>query len=116
MIFSLLFYAAAQPWTIVLGGDIMLNGVSPTKSPFAAVKAIFKGADTAFANLEVPMTAIGKPTSHKTAAELRARTQFILRANPAHMKWVKAAGIKAVSLGNNHALDYGPLAHRRGNG
>jgi poly-gamma-glutamate synthesis protein (capsule biosynthesis protein) len=88
----------------------MLNGVSARRSPFAAVKPAFHQANAVFANLEVPMTSIGRPTSRKTPSELRARAQFVLRANPAQMHWVKDAGIVAVSLGNNHAMDYGPTA------
>lgn len=87
----------------------MLNGVSPKHSPFAGCERIFQ-ADATLANLEVPLTDIGSPTSHKSAAELRARSQFVLRADPRQAKWIAAAGIEMVSLGNNHAMDYGPKA------
>jgi len=110
LILAPLLILAAGQWSIVLCGDIMLNGVSPKTSPFSGIAARLRRADLVFANLEVPMTAIGSPTRHKTAAELKARTQFVLRANPAQMRWLKPAGITAVSLGNNHALDYGPAA------
>lgn len=102
--------AVAAKWTLVLGGDIMLNGVNPSKSPFAGIAGVLKRGDAVLANLEVPMTAAGTPTRRKTPAELKARKQFVLRANPGHLRWVKAARITAVSLGNNHAMDYGPIA------
>ncbi|MHB8637358.1 MAG: CapA family protein [Fimbriimonadaceae bacterium] len=102
--------AVESPWSIVLCGDIMLNGVPPTKSPFADIAPSLHRADLTFANLEVPLTGIGVRTRRKSSAELKARTQFILRANPAHMRWLRPAGISAVSLGNNHAMDYGPDA------
>ena len=101
---------AVAPWTIVLTGDIMLNRVASAKSPFSGISKYLRQADLVFANLEVPMTAVGTPTLRKTPAELKARTQFVLRANPHHMRWLNPAGIAAVSLGNNHAMDYGPVA------
>ena len=59
------------------------------------------------ANLEVPLTTNKYPTTRKTVAELKARTQFILKANPQHAQWIKLAGIDMVTLANNHAMDYG---------
>ncbi|HLK14882.1 MAG TPA: CapA family protein [Fimbriimonadaceae bacterium] len=109
MIVAPLLVVAAQ-WRLVLCGDIMLNGVSPKSSPFAGIAPQLKKADLVFANLEVPMTTTGSPTKRKSPAELKARKQFVLRANSGHLRWLKPAGIAAVSLANNHALDYGPAA------
>lgn len=99
--------AAAATWSFVIGGDVMLNGISAKRNPLGAVAKIFRTADLAYANLEVPLTNAGTPTTRKTAPELRAKQQFILRADPAHIRNLGACGLDFVSLGNNHAMDYG---------
>lgn len=99
---------ASQTWTMVVGGDIMLNGVRPSPNTFAGIKPWTTKADIAVANLEIPLTDSRTATVRKTAAELRARQQYILKADPGHAKWIADAGFDVVSLGNNHALDYGP--------
>lgn len=94
-------------WTLVLGGDIMLNGISPKTKPFEKVTEVFREADVAIANLEIPLTRSKTLTSRKSATEIKARTQFVLRADPKHIEGLKEAGFDVVSLGNNHAMDYG---------
>lgn len=96
------------PYTLVVGGDLMMNGIAPGSGPLAGVASAFRSADFALANLEVPLTNATTPTATKTAKELKARTQFVLKADPRHIISLKKAGIDAVSLANNHALDYGP--------
>ena len=85
----------------------MLNGIKPGTGPLAGVAPTFRAADFALANLEVPLTSAKVPTPRKSAAELRARTQFVLKADPRHIADLKSAGFDAVSLANNHAMDYG---------
>lgn len=97
---------ALSTHTLVVGGDIMLNGVRVGSGPLTGVARAFRAADFAFANLEVPLTSARTPTPRKTAAELRARTQFVLKADPRHGPALRNAGLKAVSLANNHAMDY----------
>ena len=113
---SSLALLAARSYTLVVGGDIMLNGIKAGTGPLASVASIFRRADFALANLEVPLTDSKTPTTRKTAAELRARSQFILKADPRHIKALQGCGFDAVSLANNHAMDYGPkgLAQMRG--
>lgn len=96
----------AQEWTFVAGGDIMLNQVRPSPKVFEGITPIVEAADLAYANLEIPMTDQKAATTRKTAAEVRARTQYILKADPKHGPHLDAAGFDVVSLGNNHALDY----------
>ena len=96
-----------RPYTLVVGGDIMLNGIRAGSNPLAGVAKTFREADFAMANLEIPLTDAQTPTTRKTAAELRARTQFVLKADPRHATDLKKTGFDAVSLGNNHAMDYG---------
>jgi Bacterial capsule synthesis protein PGA_cap len=92
-------------WNLFCGGDIMLNGVSPSVSVFKGIsvptEAIF------YANLEIPLTNTSERTKRKTAADIAARNQYVLKAAPEHIKNLVSAGIDVVSLGNNHTMDGG---------
>ena len=83
----------------------MLNGVAPTGQAFKGIsippEAIF------YANLEIPLTNVAERTPHKSAADVAAKKQFILKADPRHIRDLVSAGIDVVSLGNNHAMDGG---------
>lgn len=96
----------AKGTTLVLGGDIMLNQLSVKAQPIAALAPLFRTGNVALANLEIPLTDKKVGTSGKSSAELKARSQFILKADPRFAPQIKAAGIQMVSLGNNHAMDY----------
>ncbi len=96
-------------WTLTLGGDVMLNGLQPRSEPLRGVAAFFRRSDLAIVNLEVPLTSATTRTTLKSAADIRRRAQFVLKADPRHLAALAAAGIDAVSIGNNHALDYGKL-------
>lgn len=116
MLLALTLAMAAPTWTLVLGGDIMLNGISPKSDPFKGISRVLQDADLAIANLEIPLTAATRPTSRKSKEELKAKSQFILKADPRHGAWLKASGLDLVSLGNNHMSDYGGkgIAESRG--
>lgn len=101
-----LLIAAAQ-WTMACGGDIMLNGIAPARDALADVAPIFKEANIAYANLEIPLTTATTATKRKTPDEVRRRQQFILKANVGHIATIKKCGFDFVSLGNNHGMDYG---------
>lgn len=114
MLAALVATVAASPsWTLVLTGDAMLNGIPPSRKPFAPIASILRGADLTLVNLEIPLTNQGQRTPRKTPAELARRTQFILRADPGHAPHLREVGIDLVSLGNNHAMDYGPAGLRQ---
>lgn len=93
-------------WTLVCGGDIMLNGIGPAKNPFAGIAETVRSADIAYANLEIPLTNVSTRTPRKTPEQVARKSQFILRADPGHGKWLRSTGFDVVSLGNNHAMDY----------
>lgn len=93
---------------VVLAGDAMLTGIPPGPHVFKGVANVFRAADATAANLEGPLTDCGTPYGRKTAAELKRRDQFVLKASPAHAAELAAAGIGLVSLANNHTMDYGP--------
>lgn len=109
MLLSALATLAAAPvtWTLVAGGDIMFYGISPKTESLKAVAPVFRGADVAYANLEIPLTTSKKATSFKTAKEVKARTQFILKADPKHLPHLTSCGFDLLSLANNHGMDFG---------
>lgn len=99
--------------TIGMVGDIMpagsvgriLDGGVPTQ--LQGVGRLLSSADIALANLEAPVTTARAATSLKTPAELRARREFVFKADPQPaLTLLKTLGIDAVSLANNHILDY----------
>lgn len=94
-------------WTLAAGGDIMLNGIPATTQAFAGIQSAFQAADVAYANLEIPLTDKRTPTRFKTSAEVKARSQFILKADPRHIDQLAEAGFDLLSLANNHGMDYG---------
>lgn len=63
----------------------------------STVPALLADADLAMVNLETALTDGGRPES-KT---------YTFRANPSVVKVLAAAGVDAVTMANNHALDYG---------
>src|SRR5262249_3761663 len=87
---------------IVMTGDLMMltpGSVDQYQNDagFQAVRDLLHGV-TAAANLEVPLSCRGEPVP-KT---------FNLRAPPAVIGDLAALGITAVTLANNHVMDYGP--------
>lgn len=96
----------ARLHTVVLGGDIMLNGIGIRQQALTGAAPVLRTADVAIANLEIPLTDAKAATSRKSAAELKARKQFVLKADPRHGASIAKAGIDVVSLGNNHCMDF----------
>lgn len=66
--------------------------------PFSATSPILKKADLAIANLEAPLTRRGNEYAGK---------QFRFRAEPPVAAALQRAGVSAVTLANNHMLDFG---------
>jgi poly-gamma-glutamate capsule biosynthesis protein CapA/YwtB (metallophosphatase superfamily) len=101
-----LLLTSGRTQSIVLCGDIMLNGIPVSVKPLEKITPILKPAGAALANLEIPLTNATNQTPNKSAAEVQARNQFILKADPGHAPGIAATGIDLVSLGNNHCMDY----------
>lgn len=97
----------SSAWTLVAGGDIMLNGISAKSRPLAGIEKVLATGTITYANLEIPLTTAKGATKRKSAADIKAKRQFVLKADPAHLSALTGAGIDVVSLGNNHAMDYG---------
>ena len=96
--------ARAAQLTIAAAGDVCFTGAryftypySATSYPFSSSYRIFQRADFAFVNLECALT------TRTTAMPKR----FTFKGRPAFAASLANAGIDAVSLGNNHAADFG---------
>ncbi len=91
--------------SVALVGDIMLR--TALGELLAGRAAGFRGAlerlgaaDRAVGNLEMPLSRRGS----------RVLKHANLRADPERIEDVRAMGFKAVTLANNHLMDYGPRA------
>jgi poly-gamma-glutamate capsule biosynthesis protein CapA/YwtB (metallophosphatase superfamily) len=104
--------AAADPpqeeITIAAVGDLMLGGrTGPFLEqfgpdyPFLGVMPVLRQADVVAGNLESSISTRGAAVENK---------KFTLRAAPIAAQALKSAGIRVVSLANNHSMDFGPLA------
>jgi poly-gamma-glutamate synthesis protein (capsule biosynthesis protein) len=97
--------------TIALGGDTMLGrmvGAAIEERPPASVwdpalVAVFGEADAAIVNLECCISSRGEPWPDPAKP-------FFFRAPPRAIEALTTVGVRAVWLGNNHALDYGSVA------
>lgn len=100
-----------EPLTIAAVGDIMLGSTFPneTRMPpddgadlLKEAQPILSAADIAFGNLEGPMLEGGVSEKCGTRANC-----FAFRVPTRYGKYLKAAGFDVLSLGNNHAGDFG---------
>ena len=89
-----------QPWTLLAGGDVLLDLTEPEGiDPFANVEPNLASADVAIVNLEMAITERGEPYDK----------EFVFRAPGSAALTRAGAGIDVVSLANNHVLDFGPV-------
>jgi poly-gamma-glutamate synthesis protein (capsule biosynthesis protein) len=68
--------------------------------PFAAVRHLLADADITIGNMEGTYSERG----------VAANKKYTFRTPPRHAQGLAEAGIDIVSLGNNHAMDFGPIA------
>ncbi len=85
----------------------MLYRINPKTNWPGEIAETFRRADVAYANLEIPLTTASKATPYKSAADVKAGNQFILKADPGHITHLKNMGFDLLSLANNHGMDYG---------
>ncbi len=96
--------AGAPPGTITLafGGDVNFDGplAALVERPdgLADLRQVLGGADLAIVNLETAITDRGSPEAKI----------YHFRTTPQALVTVQRAGVDAVSMANNHAVDYGP--------
>jgi len=94
--------------TIAAVGDIMLgHRAEPYLTregpgyPFVSVLPVLQQAHLVIGNLESPISPRGTAVENK---------KFTLRVAPVAVAALKAAGMRVVTLANNHMMDFGPLA------
>ena len=81
-------------------------------APFAHIKPILRESDAVVGNLECSLSTHGSPTAAKKPSAVRAGKEWLLRGAPEAALGLKDAGFAALSVANNHTMDYGPLALR----
>jgi poly-gamma-glutamate capsule biosynthesis protein CapA/YwtB (metallophosphatase superfamily) len=88
-------------------GDVMMARevgrhylAAPADFAMTEIRAVLGGADLVLANLENPVAIGGRPDPAQDP-------HVTFRAAPATLDVLKTIGVNVVSLGNNHALDYG---------
>ncbi len=110
--------AAAPGGVRVLAvGDLMLGtnlrdviARKGPEAPFRPFRKLLSGADLTLGNLETPLSGRGTPTAGKSASSVRRKLNYLFRAPVVAARGLRWAGFDAVSLANNHAMDYGPVA------
>lgn len=92
---------------LALAGDVMLGRLVnralrrlPPEDLWGDALPLLRGADAAICNLECVLSDGGE----------RARKEFTFRSDAKNVAVLRVAGIDAVSLANNHVLDYGTEA------
>ena len=95
--------------SVVSVGDILLGNASSTQLAnqgydwsFEHVQPLLGSADLVIGNLAAPVT-----TSTKKQAREKGEKDYAYKLSHASAAALKRAGFHAVSLGNNHILDYG---------
>jgi poly-gamma-glutamate capsule biosynthesis protein CapA/YwtB (metallophosphatase superfamily) len=88
--------------TLTFGGDVHFQGrvaglLANPGTTFGPVAPLLSAGDLAFVNLETPITDRGRPEPKR----------YLFRAGAQAGPALHAAGVDAVSLANNHSLDYG---------
>lgn len=93
------------PVTLAFAGDVHFEGTLKAKLArdrsglLAPVAPLLRAADVAMVNLETAVTLRGTP----------AAKEYNFRASPAAFTALRAAGVDAVSMANNHGLDFGQV-------
>ncbi|MGZ3336829.1 MAG: CapA family protein [Isosphaeraceae bacterium] len=94
---------------LLLAGDVMLGRLVnqalrswPPESPWGDTLSLFRQADWKFCNLECVISDHAPPRLPDKA--------FHFRTDRKNVAVLQAAGIDAVSIANNHCLDFGPDA------
>ncbi len=94
--------------TFAFAGDVMLERrllpfLEAGIDPFADVAPALRGATVAFVNLE---------TTVSTNGDVIRGKPYVFMSKPGTLILVTNAGIDAVSMANNHSMDYGDVALR----
>jgi poly-gamma-glutamate capsule biosynthesis protein CapA/YwtB (metallophosphatase superfamily) len=91
--------------TVALGGDVALAG-DPQPALLSALHPYLRGTVLAMANLEGTLAGGGAARCAASAVD----GCFVFRASPEWAQTLRRAGFTAMSVANNHALDFGASA------
>ncbi|HET6284123.1 MAG TPA: CapA family protein [Polyangia bacterium] len=98
---------AEAPLDLLVGGDVMLSGRAKPlleahgpRYPFASVAPLLRRSAVVLANLEGPLAS--------RAAKRSSDRQFSYRVAPLAADALAEAGIRLLTLANNHLMDCGP--------
>ena len=89
-------------------GDVypdMMEGI--TAKSLEKQREYFKDSDIVLCNLESPITTSRSKTGGKSAEAVKAKKDYILKSHPSNAGYLTKSGVTAVSLANNHIMDYG---------
>lgn len=91
--------SAERPAVLAFAGDVHFEGVAAAApgTDLGSAFGVLADADAAVVNLETAVTTGGEA----------APKQYVFRAPPEDLRALKDAGVDAVSLANNHGMDYG---------
>ncbi|TAM75988.1 CapA family protein [bacterium] len=103
--------------TVSFVGDVMLGGGVAevarrrgTDTLFARVDPWLHAGDAVVGNLECVLSTRGAPTASKPEAALRAHREWLLRGSPEDAAALARANFAAMTLANNHSMDYRGVA------
>jgi len=93
---------------IVIGGDVLLDSYVGQLIDSHGNDIIWGDAISVLDSADISVVNLENPLSNRGVAE--KDKQFIFRGKPEYVMALKSAGIDAVTLANNHILDYGEAA------
>lgn len=100
--------APSEPITLLFVGDVLLTG---DRDYLSAVSGLLEEADYAVGNLESRISERGERIALKLDERGRAlHNEFFFRAPPIQAERLAQAGFDAMTLANNHIMDYGAEA------
>ncbi|WP_198950601.1 CapA family protein [Kineosporia sp. A_224] len=93
-----------KPVVLAFAGDVHFEGASEAAldGNLGTAAKVLKAADLAVVNLETAVTTRGTPEPK----------QYTFRAPPRAFAALRTAGVDAVSMANNHGMDYGRVGLR----
>lgn len=93
------FSTIAMPLSVVVGGDVVING--PLHRPIAKnpVYRELHTADTNFVNLEMPFAS---PSAANNKDTYGAEKLIALHTDPSHAPVLQELGLDVVTVANNH--------------
>jgi len=93
--------------TLICVGDLLFGRrveealkTGDVEDPFAGMRSALASGDMTTGNLEC---VLGTPKSFK---KWKSRDKILLSSPPESARYLRAAGFRLLSLGNNHSLDY----------